>query len=201
MGHAALGYHGRIMNRRISIDTAESAQAAAPARGSRLAAAPPVSVRRLMLSALLAVLVGCASVPPIDETTPPPEPDSSAEAAANPPAATLTPAERQARAKQAATQADQAAQQAMQQQCSDLRAQIRTQQLAGRQAPSTSISGPIVQARQAHADQRIQALQERYDSLGCASSAGPPARAPLVPVTPAPNGLSPPGAQGAPGAP
>ena len=98
-------------------------------------------------------------------------------------------------------QADQAAQQALQQQCSQLRAEIREQQLDEQQAPNTSVSEPIVQAKEAHADQRIQNLQDRYDSLDCATVVGPRSHTPLVPVSPAPDGLSPPGAQGVPSVP
>lgn len=171
----------------------------------------------LALPALWTMLVvGCASGAPEDDTAAPLAPPSAAPAAASSsvpgvPAApqsassassandaTLTPAERQARAKQAATQADQAAQQALQQQCTDLRSQIREQQLDEQRAPNTSVSEPIVQAKEAHADQRIQNLQDRYDSLDCPSVVGPRSHTPLVPVTPAPNGLNPPGAQGLP---
>ncbi|HTT06236.1 MAG TPA: hypothetical protein VMF64_13200 [Steroidobacteraceae bacterium] len=188
---------------------------------SRRAQSGPAA-RGLGLSALLALLlVGCASAPPEDATTDQSAPQSAVPSAASasapavssvpaPPQAadsvsganandaTLTPAQRQARARQAATQADQAAQQALQQQCSDLRSQIREQQLDEQQAPSTSVSEEIVQAKEAHADQRIQNLQDRYDSLDCPSVIGPRAHTPLLPVSPAPNGLSPPGAQGVP---
>ncbi|HEY7929262.1 MAG TPA: hypothetical protein VID71_04580 [Steroidobacteraceae bacterium] len=174
---------------------------------------------RVGLSTLLALLVvGCASAPPEEASADLPAPQSVASpapgssvpaapaapqtsgsaAGANADDATLTPAQRQARARQAATQADQTAQQALQQQCSDLRSQIREQQLDEQRAPNTSISEPIVQAKEAHADRRIQDLQDRYDSLDCPSVVGPRAHTPLVPVSPAPNGLNPPGAQGLP---
>ena len=110
--------------------------------------------------------------------------------------ANLTPAERQARARQAAVQADRSAQQALQQQCSSLRSDIRAAHLSEQQAPSTSVSEPIVQAKEAHADQRIERLQEQYDALNCDSIVGPPSHAPVMPLPSAPNGLTPPGAQG-----
>lgn len=163
------------------------------------------SARGLALPAVLAMLVmGCTSAPPEDSAAPAPQsvaPPAAASSAANADDAKLTPAERQARAKQAAIQADQAAQQQLQQQCSDLRAEIREQQLDEQQAPDTSISEPIVQAKEAHADQRIQNLQNQYASLDCASVVGAPSHTPVVPVSPAPDGLSPPGAQGVPSVP
>jgi TolA-binding protein len=150
--------------------------------------------------------MGCASAPPEDSAPAPSQgiaPPAAASSASGADAndATLTPAERQARARQAAVQADQDAQQALQQQCSDLRAQIREQQLDEQQAPNTSVSEQIVQAKEAHADQHIQDLQDRYNSLDCPTVAGPPSHTPLVPVSPASNGLSPPGAQGVPSVP
>ena len=128
-------------------------------------------------------------------------PNANASSSAGSGDATLTPAQRQAIAKQAATRADQQAQQALQAQCSELRSEIREQQLSEQQAPSTSVSEEIVQAKEAHADQRIQNLQDQYESLDCASVIGPQSRTPVAPVGPAPNGLSPPGAQGGPGVP
>lgn len=183
--------------------------------------------RGLALSGLLVLLMtGCASTSPGDSVAvpspqgvAPPAADSSVPAvpaasgtvtaasagsgasSANANDATLTPAERQAREKQAALKADQAAQQALQQQCSDLRAEIREQQLDEQQAPNSSISEEIVQAKEAHADQRIQDLQNRYDSLDCPTVVGPPSHTPLVPVSPAASGLNPPGAQGVPSVP
>jgi len=168
----------------------------------------------LALSGLIAALmVGCAgtsdiapapspqSVAPAAADSSSPTVPSSSAADANAKDATLTPAERQAREKQAAVQADQAAQQALQQQCSDLRAEIREQQLDAQQAPNSSISAEIVQAKEAHADQRIQDLQNRYESLDCPTVIGPQSHTPLVPVSPASNGLNPPGAQGVPSVP
>lgn len=168
----------------------------------------------LALAALLVMLCGgCASAPTEDSGVAASQ--SVAPAAASSPAvaspaaaptadaddAKLTPAERQARAKQAAIQADQAAQQALQQQCSELRAEIREQQLDEQQAPDTSVSETIVQAKEAHADQRIQNLQNQYGSLDCASVVGAPSHTPVVPVSPAPGSLGPPGAQGVPSVP
>lgn len=120
----------------------------------------------------------------------------SADAASVSDEANLTPADRQARARQAAAQADRSAQQALQQQCSSLRSDIRAAHLSEQQAPSTSVSEPIVQAKEAHADQRIQRLQEQYDALNCDSIVGPQSHAPVMPLPSAPNGLTPPGAQG-----
>ncbi len=176
------------------------------------------SAGRLLISALLtALLTACASGPPDDgaevpapqsaapvapsSSVPPPPASASSAAAASDSDATLTPAERQARARQAAVQADQAAQQALQQQCSELHSEIREAQIGEQQAPSTSVSEPIVAAKEAHADQQIQRLQDQYDSLDCAAAEGPPSRTPLLPVPAAPNGLTPPGAQGVPSTP
>ena len=162
-------------------------------------------VLSLALSGVLVMLaVACAGEPPDDNAAPAPLSVAPPAAAASPAAADdakLTPAERQARAKQAAIQADQAAQQALQQRCSELRAEIREQQLDEQQAPDTSISEPIVQAKEAHADQRIQNLQNQYGSLDCASVVGLPSHTPVVPVSPAPGSLGPPGAQGVPNVP
>lgn len=133
--------------------------------------------------------------------TAPTAPPAAAAAAAATSDASLTPAERQARARQAATQADEQAQQALQAQCTELRSEIREQQLNEQQAPNTSVSEEIVQAKEAHADQRIQQLQDQYESLDCARVVGPQSRTPVAPVAPAPNGLGPPGAQGGPGVP
>jgi hypothetical protein len=113
----------------------------------------------------------------------------------------LTPAQRLARSRQAATQADVAAASALEQQCSQLRADIREQQIGEQEAPSTSVSEQIVQAKEAHSDQRIQKLQDEYDSLDCPAIDGAPTHDPLLAVPAAPNGVGSPGAQGTPAAP
>jgi membrane-bound lytic murein transglycosylase len=166
---------------------------------------------------LLALLMGCASTPPgsaADATAQPPAPAAStaapeASSVPSPPAAaagaasgnsaqdvTRTPEERLARAKQAASQANVAAAQALQQQCSEIRSEIRAQQIGEQQAPSTSVSEQIVQAKEAHSDQRIQKLQDQYDALDCAATQAAPTHEPLMPAPAAPNGLGAPGAQG-----
>jgi hypothetical protein len=77
--------------------------------------------------------------------------------------------------------------------CEQLRAQIRSNQEAVREAPSTSTSPQIVAAAQAKADKRIDDMRTRLDELDCPSSdsgnSGQPRR--LAPVPPAPGAANP----------
>jgi len=75
--------------------------------------------------------------------------------------------------------------------CSQLRADIRSEQSTERTAPSTSTDEDIVAASEAKADQKIAQLQQQYDQLGCSAEQLPPthSRTPLLP--PAPGGLPP----------
>lgn len=58
--------------------------------------------------------------------------------------------------------------------CSSLRADIASGQHQQRNAPPTSSSPVIAEAAGAKADQKIEALKERYTSLGCAVTAPEP---------------------------
>ena len=76
--------------------------------------------------------------------------------------------------------------------CEQLRAQIRSNQQAVREAPTTSTSPIIVAAAEGKADQRIDDARQRLDELDCPSedqSAG--TLRPLAPMPPAPGGPSP----------
>jgi hypothetical protein len=78
-------------------------------------------------------------------------------------------------------------------QCQALRDQIRSNQESLREAPTISTSPQIVAAAQGRADQRIEELRARLDSLDCASdSDANTARKPrLAPLPPAPNAPNP----------
>ncbi len=179
----------------------------------------PRALIRALPALLSALLLGCASAPPDTAADITPQAATPAAAASAPPASSVpsppvaatipasgnspqdasqTPAQHLARAKQAASEADTAAAQALQQQCSEIRSEIREQQIDEQQAPGTSVSEQIVQAKEAHSDQRIQRLQDRYDSLDCAATEGAPTHEPLTVVPAAPNGLGAPGAQDTP---
>jgi len=76
-------------------------------------------------------------------------------------------------------------------QCDDLRAQIRTNRQALREAPTLSTSPEIVAAAQAKADQHIDELRARMDELDCGADETAPSEAagksrPLAPLPPAP---------------
>jgi hypothetical protein len=76
--------------------------------------------------------------------------------------------------------------------CERLRAQIRSNQQAVREAPTTSTSPMIVAAAEGKADQRIDDARQRLDELDCPSedqSAGK--LPPLAPMPPAPGAPSP----------
>jgi hypothetical protein len=74
-------------------------------------------------------------------------------------------------------------------QCQALRDQIRANQEAEREAPTISTSPQIVDAAEGKADQRIDALQVRLDTLDCtndsADSTDKTTR--IAPLPPAPN--------------
>lgn len=76
--------------------------------------------------------------------------------------------------------------------CDRLRAQLRSNQQAVREAPSISTSPEIVAAAQAKADKRIDDTRARLDELDCPSdqdSAAKPPR-PLAPEPPAPGAVN-----------
>jgi hypothetical protein len=78
-------------------------------------------------------------------------------------------------------------------QCAQLRAEIRSNQQAVREAPTTSTSPQIVAAAEAKADKRIDDTRTRLDELDCPAeddSFGVKVR-PLAPMPPAPGGASP----------
>jgi len=76
-------------------------------------------------------------------------------------------------------------------QCQQLRDQIRANQESEREAPSFSTSPQIVAAAEGKADQRINDLQNRMDTLGCEEqpkeTSGNGRVAPLPPAPNAPN--------------
>jgi hypothetical protein len=78
-------------------------------------------------------------------------------------------------------------------QCEQLRAQIRSNQQAVREAPTISTSPEIVAAAQAKGDKRIDDTRARLDELNCPSdhdaSVKPPR--PLAPLPPAPGAPNP----------
>ena len=77
-------------------------------------------------------------------------------------------------------------------QCQLLRDQIRANQESQRGAPSISTSPQIVAAAQGKADQRIDQLQARLDSLDCADdSSDSTHKARIAPLPPAPNAPNP----------
>jgi hypothetical protein len=114
----------------------------------------------------------------------------ASDAAAAPPAQTAAQERVQAAKAQAAKAQTQAAQ-SQAAQCSDLSAQIRGEQVAERQAPSTSIDEDIVSATIAKADKRIDQLQQQYDSLGCPDSELPSIHDRVPQLPPAPGALPP----------
>jgi hypothetical protein len=76
--------------------------------------------------------------------------------------------------------------------CEQLRAQIRANQQAVREAPTTSTSPEIVAAAEAKADKRIDDTRARLDELDCPSDSGDssnPRR--LAPLPPAPGAANP----------
>jgi len=77
-------------------------------------------------------------------------------------------------------------------QCEQLRAEIRANQQAVREAPTTSTSPQIVAAAQAKADKRIDDTRSQLEDLDCASESGkaavkPPPQAPIPPAPGAAN--------------
>jgi hypothetical protein len=78
-------------------------------------------------------------------------------------------------------------------QCQALRDQIRSNQESGREAPTISTSPQIVAAAEGKADQRIDELQSRLDTLDCADQGNPDAhsKARIAPLPPAPNAPNP----------
>jgi hypothetical protein len=76
--------------------------------------------------------------------------------------------------------------------CEQLRAQIRANQQAVREAPTTSTSPEIVAAAQAKADKRIDDTRSRLDELDCPGDSvdsSKPSR--LAPLPPAPGAANP----------
>jgi hypothetical protein len=77
-------------------------------------------------------------------------------------------------------------------QCQQLRDQIRANQESEREAPSTSTSPQIVAAAQGKADQRIDDLRNRMDTLGCEEESKDSSNhARVAPLPPAPNAPNP----------
>ena len=77
--------------------------------------------------------------------------------------------------------------------CAQLRADIRSNQQAVREAPTTSTSPQIVAAAEAKADKRIDDKRARLDELDCPAEddgSGVKMR-PLAPMPPAPGAVSP----------
>jgi len=77
--------------------------------------------------------------------------------------------------------------------CAQLRAEIRSNQQAVREAPTTSTSPQIVAAAEAKADKRIDDTRARLDELDCPAEddgTGVKVR-PLAPMPPAPGAVSP----------
>jgi hypothetical protein len=76
--------------------------------------------------------------------------------------------------------------------CEQLRAQIRANQQAVREAPTTSTSPEIVGAAEAKADKRIDDTRARLDELDCPSDNGESANPQrLAPLPPAPGAANP----------
>jgi hypothetical protein len=77
--------------------------------------------------------------------------------------------------------------------CEQLRAEIRSNQQAVREAPTTSTSPQIVAAAQAKADKRIDDTRTQLDDLDCASDSGKAGVkvAPQAPIPPAPGAANP----------
>jgi hypothetical protein len=77
-------------------------------------------------------------------------------------------------------------------QCEQLRAQIRSNQQAVREAPTTSTSPIIVAAAEAKADKRIDDTRQELDDLDCPSEDSSAGKLrPLAPMPPAPGAPSP----------
>jgi hypothetical protein len=78
-------------------------------------------------------------------------------------------------------------------QCQALRDQIRSNQESGREAPTISTSPQIVAAAEGRADQRIDELQRRLDTLDCPDEASTDSgrKTRLAPLPPAPNAPNP----------
>ncbi len=76
--------------------------------------------------------------------------------------------------------------------CEQLRAQLRSNQQAVREAPTISTSPEIVAAAQARADQRIDETRARLDELDCPSERDGDVKRPrpLAPLPPAPGGVN-----------
>jgi hypothetical protein len=79
----------------------------------------------------------------------------------------------------------------VQAECGSLSEEIKTNENAVRQAPSTSINEDIVAAAQGNADKRLDELRSQYDSLGCPDSKLPPSTGRFAPLPPAPGGSQP----------
>jgi hypothetical protein len=75
-------------------------------------------------------------------------------------------------------------------QCQQLRAQIRANQESAREAPTISTSPQIVAAAEGKADQRIQELRDRMESLDCADE-GHSSHSSVPPLPAAPNAPNP----------
>jgi hypothetical protein len=76
--------------------------------------------------------------------------------------------------------------------CEQLRAQVRSNQQAVREAPTTSTSPMIVAAAEGRADKRIDDARQRLDELDCPSEGtGNDKLRPLAPMPPAPGAPSP----------
>jgi hypothetical protein len=76
--------------------------------------------------------------------------------------------------------------------CEQLRAQVRSNQQAVREAPTISTSPEIVAAAEAKADKRIDDTRSRLDELDCPSDTDSSVKdRPLAPMPPAPGAGSP----------
>jgi len=76
--------------------------------------------------------------------------------------------------------------------CEQLRAQVRSNQQAVREAPTISTSPEIVAAAEAKADKRIDDTRSRLDELDCPSDTDSSVTVrPLAPMPPAPGAGSP----------
>jgi hypothetical protein len=76
--------------------------------------------------------------------------------------------------------------------CAQLRAEIRSNQQAVREAPTTSTSPQIVAAAEAKADKRIDDKRAQLDELDCpAEDDGSVKVRPLAPMPPAPGAANP----------
>lgn len=76
--------------------------------------------------------------------------------------------------------------------CEQLRAQIRSNQQAVREAPTISTSPEIVAAAEAKADKRIEDTRARLAELDCPSGSDSSVKTrPLAPMPPAPGAVNP----------